>query len=219
MVRNLIIRGFDDDVHSQLGNLSKQKGVSINSIVKDAVDKWLKQQKEIPRKHHLIIYDDNESIKSLLRSIDKLAKEGEWFRCFVCSLDFSLIDVLKKIEWFDSVLPLDKHPKLDKMKYFGNILQNILKNAHDKQICCIDFLIDDIAHSSINEAINMEKLYNENRLDGIVFCAYKTNHLFGASITDLVKIFDLHDQIFIIKNEQIYKLHLTKENVHKLFLS
>ena len=49
MVRNLIIRGFDDDVHSQLGNLSKQKGVSINSIVKDAVDKWLKQQKEIPR--------------------------------------------------------------------------------------------------------------------------------------------------------------------------
>ena len=53
----------------------------------------------------------------------------------------------------------------------------------------------------------------------LVFCAYKANNLFGASITDLIKIFDLHDQIFIIKNEQIYKLHLTKENVHKLFLS
>ncbi len=74
MVRNLLIRDFDDDVHSQLGNLSKQKVVSINSIVKDAVDKWLKQQKEILRGHHLIIYDDNESIKSLLKSIDKLAK-------------------------------------------------------------------------------------------------------------------------------------------------
>jgi hypothetical protein len=219
MVRNLIIRGFDDDVHSQLGNLSKQKGVSINSIVKDAVDKWLKQQKEIPRRHHLIIYDDNESIKSLLKSIDKLAKEGEWFRCFVRSLDFPLGDVLKKIEWFDSILSLDQHPKQDKLNYFSNILQNILKNAHDKQICCIDFLIGDISFSSIDEAITIEKLNNENRLNGLVFCAYKTNHLFGASITDLIKIFDLHDQIFIIKKEQIYKLHMTKENVHKLFLS
>ena len=83
MTHNLIIRGFDDEVHSQLGELSRQKGVSITSIVKDAVDKWLKQQKEIPRRHHLIIYDDDESIKSLLKSTDKLAKEGEWFRCFV----------------------------------------------------------------------------------------------------------------------------------------
>ena len=108
--------------------------------------------------------------------------------------------------------------KQDSMKYFINILQNILKNANNKQICCIDFLIDEIANSSINEAINMEKSYNENRLKGLVFCAYKANNLLGASITDLIKIFDLHDQIFIIKKEQIYKLHLTKENVHKLFL-
>ena len=104
------------------------------------------------------------------------------------------------------------------MKYFINILQNILKNANDKQICCIDFLINEIANSSINEAINIEKSYNENRLEGLVLCAYKANNLLGASITDLIKIFDLHDQIFIIKNDQIYKLHLTKENVHKLFL-
>ena len=41
MAHNLIIRGFDDEVHSQLGELSRQKGVSITSIVKDAVDKWL----------------------------------------------------------------------------------------------------------------------------------------------------------------------------------
>jgi hypothetical protein len=218
MTHNLIIRGFDDEVHSQLGELSRQKGVSITSIVKDAVDKWLKQQKEIPRRHHLIIYDDDESIKSLLKSTDKLAKEGEWFRCFVSSPNFSLIDLLKNLEWFDSILSLDKNLKKDSMKYFINILQNILKNANNKQICCIDFLIDEIANSSINEAINMEKSYNENRLKGLVFCAYKANNILGASITDLIKIFDLHDQIFIIKKEQIYKLHLTKENVHKLFL-
>jgi hypothetical protein len=35
MAHNLIIRGFDDKVHSQLGELANQRGVSINSIVKD----------------------------------------------------------------------------------------------------------------------------------------------------------------------------------------
>lgn len=218
MARNLIIRGFDDEVHSQLGELSRQKSVSINSIVKDAVDKWIKQQKEIPKKHHLIIFEDDKSIKPLLMSTDKLTKEGDWFKCFISSSNFSLNDLLKKIGWSDNILSLDKHLKNEIMRYFIQILQNILKNSNGKQVCCIDFLINEIANSSINEAINIEKSYNENRFEGIVFCAYKASNLLGASISDLIKIFDLHDQIFIITNEQIYKLHLTKENVHKLLL-
>ena len=52
-----------------------------------------------------------------------------------------------------------------------------------------------------------------------MFCAYKTNNLLSTSIADMIEIFDLHEQIFIIKDEQVYKLHVTKENVHKLFLS
>jgi predicted HicB family RNase H-like nuclease len=44
MTRDLIVRGFDDEVHADLGRIAKQKGVSINSIVKDAVDTWLKQK-------------------------------------------------------------------------------------------------------------------------------------------------------------------------------
>ena len=43
-MHNLIIRGFDDKVHTQLGEMANQRGVSINSIVKDAVDLWLKHQ-------------------------------------------------------------------------------------------------------------------------------------------------------------------------------
>jgi predicted HicB family RNase H-like nuclease len=38
MTRALIVRGFDDQVHEKLGNVANQRGVSINSIVKDAVD-------------------------------------------------------------------------------------------------------------------------------------------------------------------------------------
>ena len=50
MTHDLLIRGFDDEIHLQLGELAKEKGVSINSIVKDAVDKWFKQQCYIPKK-------------------------------------------------------------------------------------------------------------------------------------------------------------------------
>ena len=56
MTHNLTLRGFDDKVHSKLGELANQRGVSINSIVKDAVDKWLQLQSQIPKKHFLIIY-------------------------------------------------------------------------------------------------------------------------------------------------------------------
>lgn len=77
MPHNLIIRGFDDETHSQLGDISRLKGVSINSIIKDAVDRWLKNQKEIPKRHHLLIYDNEEDLKRLLRTMDKFAKESD----------------------------------------------------------------------------------------------------------------------------------------------
>jgi hypothetical protein len=79
LTRTLIIRGFADQVHEKLGDIANQRGVSINSIVKDAVDKWLKnQQSEVPKKHHLIIYSDNESMIQMLKSMDRLAKENNY---------------------------------------------------------------------------------------------------------------------------------------------
>lgn len=221
MVQNLIIRGFDDDIHSQLGDLSRQKGVSINSIVKDAVDQWLKQQKEIPRRHHLLIYDNEKSVKSLLESIDELAKKGEWFRCFVRSSDPSINDLLEnKLKWFDgATVSYNKQSQKDLWKYCTSVVQNISKNSKNKEVCCVNFLINDIANSSIKDAISIEKIYDENRLQGIIFCSYRTNNLLSASITDMIEMFDLHEQIFIVMDKQVYKLHVTKENVHKLFLS
>ena len=74
MMHNFIIRGFDDQIHKKLGEMANQRGVSINSIVKDAVDGWLKEQQlEVPRKHHLVIYSDGESMIRMLKSMDRLA--------------------------------------------------------------------------------------------------------------------------------------------------
>lgn len=219
MSHTLVIRGFDDDIHSQLGELAKQKGVSINSIVRDAVDKWINHHKEVPRRHHLLIYDNDEAMNDLLKSIDKMAKKGDWFRCYMRSTDSSVMNLLQKLNWYDSTATPNKHSSKDIKKYFNTCLHSNLQKSENKELCCMNFLIDEIAKSSIDEAINIEHAYEQNKLEGIVFCAYRIDNLLKTSISGMIEIFNLHEQIFMLRNEHIYKLYCTKENIHKLFLS
>ena len=255
MTHNLIIRGFDDQVHEKLGEIANQRGVSINSIVKDAVDVWLKkQQSEIPRKHHLVIYSDDESMMRLLKSMDKLAKEGNLFRCFFGPPRNPSIELLSRLKWYDgTVKPYpyssvtqskDEQHELSLqlqqqqqqiqiqaqaqtqaqsqkniMKYCGKVIENVVKNANNNQVCCMDFVINDVGKDSLRQALIVEKAYDDNRIAGLMYCTYKTNSLLNSEIKDLIELFEMHDQIFILKEDEVYKLHMTKENVHKLFLS
>lgn len=255
MTHNLIIRGFDDQVHEKLGEIANQRGVSINSIVKDAVDVWLKkQQSEIPRKHHLVIYSDDESMMRLLKSMDKLAKEGNLFRCFFGPPRNPSIELLSRLKWYDgTVKPYpyssvtqskDEQHELSLqqqqmqaqaqaqsqaqaqvqsqkniMKYCGKVIENVVKNANNNQVCCMDFVINDVGKDSLRQALIVEKAYDDNRIAGLMYCTYKTDSLLNSEIKDLIELFEMHDQIFILKEDEVYKLHITKENVHKLFLS
>jgi len=257
VTHNLIIRGFDDKVHAQLGEMANQRGVSINSIVKDAVDKSLKdQQSQVPRKHHLVIYSDDESMMGLLKSMDRLAKEGDLFRCFCGPPGSPSSELLSKLKWYDgtiepyyytptntiaagSVKYQDKEHHLllqqqqqqhqtqmqshqsqkNITKYFGRIIGNIAKNANNRQVCCLDFLINDVAKASLRQALTIEEAYNDNRIAGLTYCTYKTATLLNSRIKDMLELFELHDQIFLLNGDEVYKLHVTKENVHKLFLN
>ena len=239
MTHNFIIRGFDDQIHKELGEMANQRGVSINSIVKDAVDGWLKeQQSEVPRKHHLLIYSDEESMMWMLKSMDRLAKEGNLFRCFCGPPDSHSTELLSKFKWFDGTLYpyiysndgqqvqreqsqnqiLHKTQK-DVMRYCIKVIENLAKNADNKQVCCMDLLINDVGKSSLKQALGIEKVYDNNRMAGLVDCAYRTDSLLNSEIKDLVELFELHDQVFILKEDEVYKLHITKENIHKLFLN
>ena len=248
MVHDLLIRGFDDKIHSQLGDLAKEKGVSINSIVKDAVDKWLNQQQqsEIPKRHYLLIYSDDDSILGLLKSMDRLAKESNLFRCFCGPPSAISTKFLSKLNWYDGTvipycydetIPIKKnievrrqtreqqqqqqiqlHSQKGIMKYCGKVMENIATNSNNKQVCCIDFLINDIARSSLQQALTIEKAYDDSRIPGLMYCTYKMETLLSTDIKDLMDLFEGHDQVFILKEEEVYKLHITKENVHKLFL-
>jgi ParG len=236
MTHNLIVRGFDDHVHTQLGEIANQRGVSINSIVKDAVDKWLKEQQlQVPRKHHLIIYSDDEFMLGLLKSMDRLAKEGDLFKCFCGPPSSTSTELLSKLKWYNGTIKpyyysgdvqdrkqqshLQIQSQKNIMKYCGNVMENIANNSNGKQVCCMDFLINDIAKSSLKQALTIEEAYNNSRIPGLMYCTYKTEILLNSEIKDMIELFEMHDQIFIVKNDEIYKLHVTKENVHKLFLN
>ena len=208
MTHDLIIRGFDDQTHSSLGKIANQKGVSINSIVKDAVDKWLKQQQEIPKRHYLVIYSGYESMTGLLKSMDRLAKEANLFRCYV-GRNIPPTELLSKMMWFDgTVLPyyLESHgenqsqQQIQKqmpsqkniMKYFSKVVENIAHNANNRQLCCVDFLINDIAQASMKQALTIEHVLDYHRLSGIVYCSYKTDTLLKSEIENFIELFEMH---------------------------
>jgi hypothetical protein len=83
----------------------------------------------------------------------------------------------------------------------------------------MDFVINDVGNNSLKYILMVEKAYDDNRIAGLMYCTYKTNTLINSEIKDLIELFEMHDQVFILMEDEIYKLHITKENIHKLFLS
>ena len=233
MTRDLIVRGFDDQVHSTLGKIANQKRVSINSIVKDAVDKWLKHQQEVPKKHYLIIYSDHNSMLTLLKSMDRLAKDSDMFRCYCGPPRSPETIFLSKLKWYDGTpmpyyyrndTPLAKEQKdarnrNDITKYCRQVITKIADGSDNKQLCCMDFLINDISKNSLKQAMIVEQLYDNNRLSGSMYCNYMTENLIHSDIKNMIELFEMHDQVFILKDTEVYKLHITKENIHKMFLN
>jgi hypothetical protein len=99
------------------------------------------------------------------------------------------------------------------------VIENLAKSANNEQVCCVDFMIDDVAKDSLKQALTIEQAYDNNRMAGLTYCTYKTATLLNSEIKDTLELFKLHDQIFMLKRDEVYKLHVTKENVHKLFLN
>ncbi|HEY7080579.1 MAG TPA: hypothetical protein VH500_12820 [Nitrososphaeraceae archaeon] len=266
VAHNLIVRGFDDNIHSQLGEMANQRGVSINSIVKDAVDLWLKhQQSQVTRKHHLVIYSDDDSMTGLLKSMDRLAKESDLIKCFCGPPGSPSSKLLSKLKWYDGtvmpyyykntdasieastedaslanrqdndeqylVLQRQKqqqqdhqtrshiHSQKNAIKYCEKVIENLAKHSNNRQVCCLDFLINDVARAALKQALTIEESYNNDRLPGLTYCTYKTATLLNSGIKNILELFQLHDQIFLLTGDEVHKLHVTKERVHKLFLN
>ena len=127
--------------------------------------------------------------------------------------------ILLNLDWFNgTVKPYNPHGT-DGSKYCGQVIQNIAKESKKQPLCCIDFVITDVAKNSFSHAMKLEQSYDDARLPGLMFCPYKASDLMNSDITDMIELFLMHDRIFVLKNDDIYKLNITKESIHKIFLN
>ena len=220
MAKDMLVRGVDEEIYSSLGNAAKEKGISINSLVKDAIDSWLSKKDGTVKIHHLILYSDDKSMVSLLKSLDYFAKKSGWFKCHCGSNENSAVKMLDEMKWYNgTIVPYETNSKKI-MSYCGDVMQKISKKAKDQSICCVDFIVGDIANQkSLSQAVKIEHEYNQNRTGGLMFCPYKTPDLLTAGIEDMIELFEEHDQIFILKGDKVYKLHLTLESTHKMIMN
>ena len=46
-----------------------------------------------------------------------------------------------------------------------------------------------------------------------------TENLIHSDIKNMIELFEMYDQVLILKDTEVYKLHITKENIHKMFLN
>ena len=220
MAKDMLVRGVDEEIYSSLGAAAKEKGISINSLVKDAIDSWLLKKDNEVKIHHLVLYADDKSLSSLLRSLDYFAKKSGWFKCYCGPATDSGVQLLDEMKWYNgTVVPYDTNAK-NLVNYCGSVIQKINKKANGQPVCCIDFIVGDIANQkSLPRALKIEHEYNRNRARGLMFCPYKTPDLLSAGIDDMIELFEEHDQIFILKGDKVYKLHLTLESTHKMIVS
>ena len=218
MAKDILVRGVDEGIYASIGDAAKEKGISINSIVKDALDSWLSKKNSDSKIHHLILYADDKSMSSLLRSLDYYAKKSGWFRCHFGPKDNFGVKTLDELKWFNgTVLPYEISKNV--INYCVGIIKNITKKANRQPICCIDFILGDIANKkTLSQALKIEHEYNKNRVGGLMFCPYKTSDLLSAGISDMMELFEEHDQIFVLKGDKVYKLHLTLESIHKMIM-
>ena len=194
-------------------------GVSINSIVKDAVEQWLDKKTHVPFVHDLLIYSDEKSMNNFLKSLDRMTNNTEWFKSFAAPPKHHSEKVLSKLDWYNGTIkPYNPHGKSG-TKYCGQVIQKIVKASEKKPLVCIDFVITDVANNSFKHAMELENGYDTGRLPGLMFCPYKASDLAKSDITDMIELFLMHDRIFVLKNDDIYKLHITKESIHKIFLN
>jgi len=79
MVKDLFVRDFDERLHAKASQIATDDGITLASIVADAVDKWIKNHENNRHRHNLILYDDEKTLSKLLDEIDKLASDN-WFK-------------------------------------------------------------------------------------------------------------------------------------------
>lgn len=220
MTKDLFVRGLDDEIHTKIGKAADALGVSLNSIVKDALDKWLEKNSQHIHKHELILYKDEKSLSSLLRSIDYIAKGENVFRACCGPKDHQGMQFLEKHGWYNGTVEPFNEFVSKPSRYAAKVIQSIGEKVGKKQLFTMAFLAGHLAkEKSASEATKFCKWYGEKDVPGITYCVAKADTFFSGGVDNLLEFFNIHDQVFMVNDNQLLKIHVANENIHKLFMN
>ena len=218
MSKVLYVRGFNDKLHQKLDDQAKKEGISAASILENAFEDWLKNKQEIPTKHYLVLYSDDESLQKFLEKVNELDHDG-WFRATLGPESHKGVQYLKKHGWYDATISPYRQGIKKVEKYASKVFDSLAGVTDKKQSCFVGFMTEDVAHHhSLDKAHDVENIANSKGIGGIIFCPYDMRKLNSFNFIDMFKIFDVHDESFILKDNEIYQVNMDKTNCAKLFL-
>ena len=182
MVKDLFVRDFDEKLHAKATQIATIDGITLASIVADAVDKWIKNHEKNRHRHNLILYYNEITLNRLLDEIDKLAS-GNWFKSSCGSAKHYGMQYLNKRRWFDATVGnYDK--LLENPQETGNKVLEIIGNRQRNKLPLpVALLVEDFSREeSVKKAGNfVSGLKDEFLQNYILYCkhrkCYSPDHL------------------------------------------
>ena len=218
MSKVLYVRGFNDKLHNKLDEQAREEGVSPASILENAFEEWLKNKQGIPAVHYLLLYSDDKSLLGFLKKIKDLI-DNDWMKVTGGPQNHPGVKFLKKNGWYDATLSPYTQGIKNPEKYSSKLFDKLASVTENKHACFVGFMTEDIAHQhSLQKATEIENIYNSKRIGGVVFCPYDMKKLSNYSFSDMFSLFDKHDKVFALKENEVYEINVNKTNPAKLFL-
>lgn len=219
MSKTLYVRSFSETYHDKINDISKQQGVSVGSIIEEAIGDWIKNKNEKIKQHHLILYSAEEELLYFLKKMEDITKE-DWFRICLGPDTNQGKSFLKKKHWKDVTMPPYVQGLKNPEKYSSQVFAKADKEASGGESMIMGFLTGDIASRfSLKKSIEIEKISNQTIKSGIVFCPFKISDLTKSSMIDLFDLMNEHDRVYVIKKKEIFEMNLNKTNHASLLLT
>lgn len=219
MSKTLYVRSFSEDYHEKLNDISKDQGVSVGSIIEEAVGEWIRNKDKKHKLHHLILYSTEEELLYFLKKMEDLTKD-DWVRICLGPDSNQGKNYLKKKNWKDVTISPYVQGLKNPEKYSSQVFTKADKETKDQDSMILGFLTGDVASRfSLKKSIELEKISNETIKSGIIFCPFKVSDLTKNNMMELFELMNEHDKVYVVKKKEIFEMNMNKTSHSSLLLT
>ncbi|WP_316504245.1 hypothetical protein [Nitrosopumilus sp.] len=172
------------------------------------------------KKHELVLYADDEALKNFLKSLDRISQNDDFVKACYGPKSHQGMEFLTKHGWLDGTVEPYKQFLENPNAYGKKVIQKIRSHINAKQLMVIAFLTGDRAEKkSVSKSTDFCQWYHKQNVSGITHCVTHAENILSENLTDVLNLFETHDQVYIVKKDSINKIHVTRESIHKLLLN